>query len=303
MTFREEPFLFDCANERLVGVVAIPDSANDLGVLIVIGGPQYRVGSHRQFVLLAREMAAASIPSMRFDFRGAGDATGEQRTYEDIGPDIASAITEFFTRVPHLKHVVLWGLCGAASAALFYAYRDPRVAGLVLVNPWVRTEEGMARTYLRHYYGRRLLDPQFWRKVASGDFKAGAAVSSFASMLRNAALGRRHRKTQRSSMPGADVIDPSLPLPARMAAGLALFAKDVLIVLSSEDYMAQEFRGAITGDSQWEQSFARNRVTWREVADANHTFATREWRDQLTDATRRWLLDLSASAPSVQRIP
>jgi len=28
----------------------------------------------------------------------------------------------------------------AASAALFYAYRDPRVAGLVLVNPWVRTE-------------------------------------------------------------------------------------------------------------------------------------------------------------------
>ena len=42
------------------------------GMLIVVGGPQYRAGSHRQFTLLARDVAATGVPTMRFDYRGMG---------------------------------------------------------------------------------------------------------------------------------------------------------------------------------------------------------------------------------------
>ena len=39
-------------------------------MVIVVGGPQYRAGSHRQFTLLARHIAAAGYPVLRFDARG-----------------------------------------------------------------------------------------------------------------------------------------------------------------------------------------------------------------------------------------
>ena len=46
------------AQARMAGILSLPDAPGPRGVLIVTGGPQYRIGSHRQFVLLARAQAA-----------------------------------------------------------------------------------------------------------------------------------------------------------------------------------------------------------------------------------------------------
>ena len=72
--WREQGVVFDSAGQRLVGILALPDAPADSAVLITVGGPQYRVGSHRQFTLLARELAAQGIASLRFDYTGMGDA-------------------------------------------------------------------------------------------------------------------------------------------------------------------------------------------------------------------------------------
>src|SRR5690606_31415058 len=109
-------------------------------------------GSHRQFVLLCRHLAAHGIPAMRFDYRGMGDSTGAERGFDTVADDIRAAIDSFIKRVPSIGRVVLWGLCDAASAACLYAPSDERVGGLVLANPWVRTAAGEAKTYLKHYY-------------------------------------------------------------------------------------------------------------------------------------------------------
>ena len=58
-----------------------------LGVIILIGGPQYRAGAHRQFVHLARSLADEGIACLRFDFRGMGDSSGEARTFRFVGND------------------------------------------------------------------------------------------------------------------------------------------------------------------------------------------------------------------------
>jgi hypothetical protein len=42
------------------------------------------------------------------------------------------------------------------------------IAGLVLLNPWVRSEVSLAQTHIKHYYGQRLLQGEFWRKLLSG---------------------------------------------------------------------------------------------------------------------------------------
>ena len=64
---REEAFFFDCDGDALLGVLARPAEPSAVGVVIVVGGPQYRVGSHRHFVLLARRLATAGHPTLRFD--------------------------------------------------------------------------------------------------------------------------------------------------------------------------------------------------------------------------------------------
>ncbi len=184
----EQALTFECGGERLVGIVAVPEQPAPVGVLIVVGGPQYRAGSHRQFVHLARRLAREGIAAMRFDYRGMGDAGGEARSFEDVSEDIAAAIAAFRRACPAVEQFVLWGLCDAASAALMYidASRDASVAGVVLVNPWVRSEATLAKTRIKHYYARRLLERDFWAKLLRGRVRVGDAVAGVAASARNA---------------------------------------------------------------------------------------------------------------------
>ena len=179
MNFQEQAVRFRCQSEWLYGILGLPHQPiGARGVLIIVGGPQYRIGSHRQFVLLARYLAGRGIPVMRFDFRGMGDSGGNIRTFEHVEDDLRSAVNFFFDECSFLEDIVIWGLCDAASAALFYAHQDQRVGGLVLLNPWVRTEQGVAKAYLKHYYLKRLFKLDFWKKLAGGQFDPLASVQS-----------------------------------------------------------------------------------------------------------------------------
>ncbi|MGB1108861.1 MAG: hydrolase 1, exosortase A system-associated, partial [Gammaproteobacteria bacterium] len=113
----ESAFYFTSADFALAGILHEAAPGAETGVLLVVGGPQYRVGSHRQFVLLARDVAAAGWPVLRFDYRGMGDASGEKIDFETCGDDIRAAVDEFQRRCPSIRQVVIWGLCDAASAA------------------------------------------------------------------------------------------------------------------------------------------------------------------------------------------
>lgn len=275
---------FRCEGESLQAMLHVPQAPGPTGVLVVVGGPQYRVGSHRQFVLLARSLAAAGIPVLRFDYRGLGDSTGAARSFEAIDADIAAAVDEFVRRVPQLVRVVIWGLCDAASAALFYAARDPRIGGLVLLNPWVRSEQSVARAYLRHYYLRRLVEAAAWREVLAGRKSPGELLRSFLGTL-GAALRRRRPATDGAVRAAA----APLPLPERMRRGLAAFHGPVLLVLSGDDITAAEFRSVTAASRGWRRLLQAPRVTTCELPAADHTFSTHAWRDQVATWTAGWI--------------
>jgi exosortase A-associated hydrolase 1 len=278
----ERALRFACGGDWLYGVLSMPPQPplTRRGVLIVVGGPQVRTGSHRQFTLLARGLAGAGVPTMRFDYRGMGDSEGAPRDFEQVQEDLRAALDCFFAQVPELEDVVLWGLCDGASAAAMYAPGDARVAGLALLNPWVRTEGGAAKATLKHYYRSRLLDPGLWKKIASGRFNAAQAAQSFAAQLR-AAFGRNG-----SAAPQAD---SAAALPERMHAALQRFGGKVLVMLSGADLTAQEFAGLASGSRDWQLLLAGPRVTRHTLPGADHTCSRREWHEQLVTWTLAWL--------------
>ena len=264
MNAEQRALRFICNGSGLVGIIDVPERPLPRGVLVITGGPQYRVGSHRQFTLMARLMAQRGIPVMRFDRRGMGDSEGEPRSFEQIDDDVGAAMKEFFAQMPEMKEVVIWGLCDAATAAAFYAGADQRVRGLVLLNPWVRTPEGAARAMLGYYYLARLREVAFWKKVASGGLDLAASAAALHQNMRLAATERR-----------------SL-LPQRVIRSLAAFDGHVMVVLSSDDLIASEFA----------QLMARHNVRAKrlDIGDANHTFSRQKWRTQVAEASANWIM-------------
>ena len=277
---REESAVnFACAGARLYGVLHRPPSALAAaarGVLIVVGGPQYRAGSHRQFTLLARALAAAGIPVMRFDYRGMGDSEGALRDFTAIDDDLRAAVDYFVASVPGMAELALWGLCDGATAAGLYAAGDRRVTGLALLNPWIRTDSGIATATLKYYYRARLLERGFWAKLLRGRFDIGGALRSALGLARTAlALAP---------------IDAPAALPDRLLAALTRFDGRVLVMLSGADLTAQEFDGQASASDGWRRLLAAPRVTRRRLAQADHTCSRRVWQDQVAGWTCNWVV-------------
>ena len=260
MNFTEQALVFGCSGEHLMGILALPDAPLSTGVVIIVGGPQYRAGSHRQFVLLSRALAAAGHAVLRFDYRGMGDSTGGLQNFETVNADIATAINSLQANVPYLRKVVLWGLCDGASAALLYwhATQDPRVGGLCLLNPWVRSTASLAKTHVKHYYTQRLREKEFWVKLVSGQVASNAVRGLIGNV-----------KLALSPQPkGA-----SATFQARMATAWKSFDGHILLLLSGDDYTAREFMEQARSNADWAGALQKNTATQHMEAEADHTFS------------------------------
>lgn len=289
MNYREIPLCFDCGGASLLGVLTAPARDARVGVVIVVGGPQYRVGSHRQFVLLSRDLAAAGYACLRFDYRGMGDSAGPRITFEQAGPDIGAAIDVLCREIPSIDKVVLWGLCDGAAAGALFAHLDPRVAGLALFNPWVRTEAGEAEAALRHYYAKRVSSRAFWRKVVTGKLHVTGSAASMWSSIRRA-VGGRH---------AGPVAEGDAPLPERVGTALLRFRSPVLVALSGNDSVAAEFRIVSAKPGPLADAMRLTSGVHVALATADHTFSSARWRAEAAAATLRWLGTQFADARQV----
>lgn len=285
MNFTEHVLTMQCMGEALLGVVSKPDCRSKLGVVVVVGGPQYRVGSHRQFVLLARCLASAGYPVLRFDYRGMGDSGGAVRSFDAVDDDIAAAIDTLQTACPEVEQVILWGLCDGATASVLYcgATHDVRVAGLCLLNPWVRSDSTLARTHLKHYYGSRIVQGAFWRKLLRGEFDWTRAIKG---LWGNVQASRGHAKMEVRVE----------PFQNRMAMALRNFSGKVLLILSANDYTAREFVECASSDPLWRGILERPGLQRVDIAGADHTFSSQQWRIDAEQAVLKWIANLKEAA-------
>ncbi len=272
----EEALVLTAKGEPIVGVLTRPTGPARVGVIIVVGGPQYRAGSHRQFVSLAWALAAAGCAVLRFDYRGMGDSGGALRDFEQVDLDLRAAIDAIAARLPQLDRIVLWGLCDGASAALMYAPTDPRISALALANPWARGVDTQARTQLVHYYARRLLSFDVWRRALLGKLRVRESVSDIGGSVRQA-IG-----------PSGSAISD---YRQRMVEALVTFPGPVLWLMSGADLTAREFETFMRADGR-RKLLTASRCTRVDFADADHTFSSAAADSAVATATAHWLASL-----------
>lgn len=281
-----QPVAFNCDGTPMTGMVHLAISSDavaprDVGVVIVVGGPQTRVGSHRAFLKLAHALAARGYPTLRFDTRGMGDSHGDFPEFTNLSDDINAAVAQLLKTAPQVRRVVLWGLCDGASAILLGADQfAPHVSGYVLVNPWVHLPDGAgaaiaAQVQVKHYYAKRLVSGAFWKKLLWGGLNPFRAAGEFAATAKTAATAAK---------PAANAAENYID---GMRRGWFSNALPVLTMTSGDDLVAQEWLTCMRSP-EWAKP--RNGDTQTQHhAQANHTFSTHEWRKQVEGWTADWL--------------
>lgn len=135
-------------------------------IVILNTGIIHRVGHNRMYVALSRTLAAAGYTVLRFDLSGIGDSDPRAEGLTPLASnltDIGEAL-DWLGTVRQASRIILIGLCSGADHAVLYGPTDPRVAGLVLIDPSLPPT---SRYYLK-YIGHRLLRLRSWRSVATG---------------------------------------------------------------------------------------------------------------------------------------
>mgnify|MGYP001214748802 CR=1 FL=1 len=291
-TIAESVLVIGEPGAELVGVLARPaDPAQTkpVGVVIVVGGPQTRVGSHRQFTIMARALAAAGHACLRFDYTGMGDSPGPRPDFEKAGPDIGRACDALLAQVPGCQRIALWGLCDGATAAIFHAQRDPRVAAVIAANPWARSEATRAQAIVTEHYGSRLRSGEFWKKLLTGKVNVLAAGTE--------AVGNLLRARGAKGGAGSEQADESLP--DRLSRALASPASPVRLQLSGKDLTAAEFEIAMKACGE----IAPLPAGALRLDDADHTFSdSRSWQAVIDDTLEQVDgLAIHAAAPAQLR--
>jgi len=153
----EEPLQFG-EGGRLFGILTLPGmpprSAQELPVFVFLNaGLLHRVGPYRLHVHLARDLSRMGFSSLRVDLAGTGDSprrpglTYPQSVAVDFG-EISDVLESRLGRLP----LVLAGLCSGAHNAVRLTPEEPRVVGMVLLDPICFPDDGFrARAVVLKY--------------------------------------------------------------------------------------------------------------------------------------------------------
>lgn len=257
---------FACAGETLAAT--LDDAPGAIGLLIVSGGNEIRIGAHRGMAELAARIAERGHPVFRYDRRGIGDSTGENNGFESTAEDIREAAAAFRREAPQVTRLVAFGNCDAASALILFR-AQAGIDRIIVANPWTieHSDELPPAAAIRSRYLEKLKDPRELLRLVTG----GVNISNIFSGLRKV-----------SATPS----QTSTGLPARLAAAFRTQDDAVAILLATGDNTAIAFADHWRG-----KAFApfRARIACERCATASHSFARTQDKQWLQDRILHWL--------------
>lgn len=276
-SYREQAVLLG-PRHSLLAIATLPAAKVDparSAVVILNTGIVHRVGHHRMWVTLARRLALRERIVVRFDLSGIGDSA-PSRSSE---PAVVTALDDIRTVLDWLqaKHgvsrVVLVGLCSGADHAVLHAHDDPRIAGLVLLDPSIPPTP---RYYL-HYLWQRLGNARNWLSVISG--RSG--------VVRLAATQLQTRATPVTELKDITLANlPFSPYLRQCYQRVASRGAKLLVVFTS-DSVRQSYRRQFNDAFPEAASDATLRMEF--FSDSDHLFSSPALRERLYELITDWL--------------
>ena len=272
----------------LVGIITDPPESvrdNNLPAIILLNaGILHRVGPHRLYVKMTRNLATMGFVVLRFDFSGIGDS----KVRHDNLPFEKSAISEtqeamgFLSTEKGIERFLLIGLCSGAVSAFQTACSDPRAVGAVLINIHRLSTETSEES---SYFKNRRLAREYWKRyIFSGKswLKAITGKSDYRSIMRAMSFQLRSRfsRTQKQTV-------SSIANKASSALHL-LTERDVrlLFVYDEGDSGLDYLHVTLRNKNHELSSFEKLRT--EVIPHAGHTFTLLRSQEHLLKVVHDW---------------
>lgn len=215
---REKAVLFG-KFRTLAGILTEPDLPVVDGLPAVIlsnAGMIHRIGPNRIYVKLARDLAMLGFPVLRFDISGIGDSATrpDHMPVEEFTIDDVKQAMDYLAETLGSRQFVLGGHCAGAYHSIRTTVKDPRVSGVIMINPdggeaeWKEYDQKRKLAqYYENYYGRKtLLDPQRWKRFFTAQVSYRSVFKNiFKNVIWNRLSALYFRIRQRLRAPRAQV--------------------------------------------------------------------------------------------------
>jgi pimeloyl-ACP methyl ester carboxylesterase len=244
----------------LVGIVHRPAVAGGhrIGVILLNAGLVRRIGPFRGSVALARALAAAGFPVLRYDQSGLGDSAVSTSTSGDRRRDEMTSAMNVLARQSGVERFVIGGICSGADDAFHLAKDDPRIAGTLLLDGLAYRTKG------------------FWLKHALPRLAKPSKVLQF---LRRRSEGEAGMEDFRDFPPQAEAVKQLEAMVARDARLLFLFTGGAYSYFNHAAQLADCFGPAAKA----------KQVALEFWPDCDHTFYLQRDRERLQRLVVAWM--------------
>jgi pimeloyl-ACP methyl ester carboxylesterase len=248
------PVFYPEPDKTYFGIISTPTIAplSKTGVVLLSGtfGGTTTLGRNRMWLKMAHALADRGFPVLRFDYAGIGDSIGDAVCYELENPAIPELHAGFDLLASQgVERFVVVGTCYGSRTALAKSVGEPRVHGIHLLVPPVRTgTKGVGGAeHLAEYVGtaslaRRAFSLRVIRKLFRSK-KARSAAGNVLSMKLKSVLGRNGGDTQEEPRPSREAAEGfHRPLRRLLEDGVR-----VRMLFGKNDFFWTEFEEARAG--------------------------------------------------------
>lgn len=291
MYMNEQVFDIEVKGDAVYGIWHHPDSEGNIpdknvGIIFLHGWAGHRPGPHDMLIKLARRLSADGYDCFRFDFRGKGYSQGDRKhTGNHSMMEDLEAVLLFVNKSLNNPSIVLTGICSGAKLAFYYARNGnlPITHVIDLSSPVLRQQEvsstlainqvkNTTKQYINKFFNR-----ETWQRLVNGEIHFSVVCRNISKPLSQLFAGKRKASNQNVNK------EPPKNKPEKKPFGK--LKGQMLLIHGEKD------PSTVPALRQINQMLYNHQIPSEIhiVKDANHSFYSLAWEDEIISVIQNWL--------------